>query len=147
MFKRIVVGTDGSARARQAVAVAAELARAHGAELHLVQAYRPAAQLVASMAAPETSAIGFVTDAEVAEQVTNHLQRLRGELSDSLEVQIYACPQAPSQAILAVAANIEADLVVVGSKGMHGARRVLGSVPNSVAHQAGCAVLIIPTDG
>jgi nucleotide-binding universal stress UspA family protein len=147
MFKRIVVGTDGSARARQAVAVAAELARAHQAELHLVQAYRPAAQLVASMAAPETAAVGFVTDAEVAEQVTEHLERLRAELSRELDVQIYACPQAPSQAILAVADHQQADLVVVGSKGMHGARRVLGSVPNSVAHQAGCAVLIVPTDG
>jgi nucleotide-binding universal stress UspA family protein len=147
MFKRIVVGTDGSGRARQAVAVAAQLARDHGAELHLVQAYRPAAALVATMAAPEAAAAGFVSDGEVAQQIETHLGALKAELDRDLDVHTHASPQAPSQAILSLAENIEADLVVVGSKGMQGARRVLGSVPNSVAHQATCAVLIVPTEG
>jgi nucleotide-binding universal stress UspA family protein len=44
-----------------------------------------------------------------------------------------------------VAANVRADLIVVGSRGMTGARRVLGSVPNSVAHNATCSVLIVQT--
>jgi nucleotide-binding universal stress UspA family protein len=39
---------------------------------------------------------------------------------------------------------VEADLIVVGSKGMQ--RRVLGSVPHSIAHGAGCAVLVVKTD-
>jgi nucleotide-binding universal stress UspA family protein len=52
----------------------------------------------------------------------------------------------PPDAILEVAQSVTADLVVVGSKGMQGARRVLGSVPNSVAHGANCAVLIVKTD-
>jgi nucleotide-binding universal stress UspA family protein len=60
-------------------------------------------------------------------------------------VQTYACPQSAPSAILSVASHQEADLIVVGSKGMHGARRVLGSVPNSIAHQATCAVMIVPT--
>jgi nucleotide-binding universal stress UspA family protein len=38
---------------------------------------------------------------------------------------------------------VDADVIVVGSKGMH--RRILGSVPNSVAHKAPCAVLIVKT--
>jgi nucleotide-binding universal stress UspA family protein len=37
--------------------------------------------------------------------------------------------------------------IVVGNKGMRGARRVLGSVPNSVAHLAPCSVLIVDTTG
>jgi nucleotide-binding universal stress UspA family protein len=41
-----------------------------------------------------------------------------------------------------VATQVKADVIVVGNKGMTGLRRVLGSVPNSVAHQAPCAVLI-----
>ena len=53
--------------------------------------------------------------------------------------------QAPD-AILNTASSVGADLIVVGSKGMRGARRVLGSVPNSVAHGADCAVLIVKTD-
>ncbi len=48
--------------------------------------------------------------------------------------------------ILATAVDVGADLIVVGSKGMRGARRYLGSVPNSVAHGAHCAVLVIKTD-
>ena len=44
--------------------------------------------------------------------------------------------------LIADAAEVEADLIVVGNKGMTGVRRVLGSVPNSVAHSAPCSVLI-----
>jgi nucleotide-binding universal stress UspA family protein len=33
----------------------------------------------------------------------------------------------------------------VGNRGMKGARRILGSVPNHVAHHASCAVMIVPT--
>jgi nucleotide-binding universal stress UspA family protein len=51
-----------------------------------------------------------------------------------------------AHAIIETAGSVGPDLIVVGSKGMHGARRVLGSVPNSVAHGAGCAVLIVKTD-
>jgi nucleotide-binding universal stress UspA family protein len=48
-------------------------------------------------------------------------------------------------AILRVADEVNADLIVVGNKGMRGAGRVLGSVPNSVAHKATCSVLIVRT--
>jgi nucleotide-binding universal stress UspA family protein len=36
-------------------------------------------------------------------------------------------------------------MIVVGNKGMRGARRVLGSVPNRVSHHAACCVLIVQT--
>ena len=39
-----------------------------------------------------------------------------------------------------------ASLIVVGSRGMHGVKRVLGSVPNKVSHGARCSVLIVSTD-
>jgi nucleotide-binding universal stress UspA family protein len=44
-----------------------------------------------------------------------------------------------------VAIGENADLVIVGNRGMQGARRLLGSVPNHVAHHAPCAVMIVPT--
>ena len=43
----------------------------------------------------------------------------------------------PADVIVGVADEVGADLIVVGSKGMRGTRRILGSVPNSVAHKAG----------
>jgi nucleotide-binding universal stress UspA family protein len=53
----------------------------------------------------------------------------------------------PADAILEVADEVGATLIVVGSKGMHGARRLaLGNVPNKVSHRARCNVLIVSTD-
>jgi nucleotide-binding universal stress UspA family protein len=60
-------------------------------------------------------------------------------------VETYCVGQAAASAILDIAQSQDADLIVVGNRGMTGARRVLGSVPNSVAHGARCAVLIVPT--
>jgi nucleotide-binding universal stress UspA family protein len=71
-------------------------------------------------------ALGFATGAGI--EVTEH--QVAGSAADAL------CD---------VAANVNADLIVVGSRGMTGARRVLGSVPNSVAHNATCSVLIVQT--
>jgi nucleotide-binding universal stress UspA family protein len=52
----------------------------------------------------------------------------------------------PADAILDVAEERRADLIVVGNKGMTGAKRfLLGSVPNRVSHHAPCSVLIIRT--
>jgi nucleotide-binding universal stress UspA family protein len=146
MFSSIVVGTDGSSRARQAVASAAELARTHGAKLHLVRAFRPTLQAAAVAAGDAMMALAPTTDMEIQAQVEEDLERLAAEIErDGVAVQVYACPQSAPSAIISVAAHQDADLIVIGSKGMHGARRVLGSVPNSIAHQATCAVMIVPT--
>jgi len=51
----------------------------------------------------------------------------------------------PKPGILGEALEVEADLIVVGNKGMKGVRRVLGSVPNAVAHRSPCSVLIVQT--
>ncbi|HRV60538.1 MAG TPA: universal stress protein [Solirubrobacterales bacterium] len=52
----------------------------------------------------------------------------------------------PADAILKVAEDLDADLIVVGNKGMTGARRfLLGSVPNKVSHHAPCSVFIART--
>jgi nucleotide-binding universal stress UspA family protein len=125
--------------------MATELARLHGSKLHLVRAFRPTLQ-TAALAGDAMMAIAPTTDAEIQAQVEEELERLAAEIErDGVAVQTYACPQSAPSALLAVASHQEADLIVVGSKGMHGARRVLGSVPNSVAHQATCTVMIVPT--
>ena len=49
----------------------------------------------------------------------------------------------PADAIVRVATDVRADLIVVGNKGMQ--RRILGSIPNTVAHRAPCSVLILAT--
>jgi nucleotide-binding universal stress UspA family protein len=80
---------------------------------------------------------------EAAKQIAVKAAATWGE---GLSVEGHAVAGNAADAILEAAQTIGADLVVVGSKGMHGARRVLGSVPNSVAHGANCSVLIVKTD-
>ncbi len=61
-------------------------------------------------------------------------------------VAVYARQGDAADAILDVAEERGADLVIIGNKGMTGAKRfLLGSVPNKVSHYAPCAVMIIRT--
>jgi nucleotide-binding universal stress UspA family protein len=144
MYKCVVVGTDGSGTADRAVETAAELARQWGAPLHIVTGFRAGAGgMAAASGAPfvEASADGFAREA--ADQVTENAATAWGE---GLQISRHSVGGHPADAILDVADQVGGDLIVVGSKGMHGARRFLGSVPNSVAHGAQCAVLIVKTD-
>ena len=63
-----------------------------------------------------------------------------------VNVETYARQGDPADAILDVAEEQNADLIVVGNKGMTGAKRfLLGSVPNKISHHAPCSVLIVRT--
>ncbi len=146
MFKSIVVGTDGSDTATQAVRQAIDLARSLGATLELVSAYEPvpAKRLREErLEAPEDMqwAISPREDVDTTLEAAAVLAREGG-----VDANVYARQGDPADAILDVAEEREADLVVVGNKGMTGAKRfLLGSVPNKVSHHAPCSVLIIRT--
>ena len=145
MFKRIIVGTDGSETAHEAVLRAAELARTSGASLDIVSAYEPVAP-----ARLREEAVEVPRDLEWAvnprEDVDNTLAEARTAAGEGIEVTTHARQGNPADAILDVAEEVGADLIVVGNKGMTGARRfLLGSVPNRISHHAPCAVLIIRT--
>jgi nucleotide-binding universal stress UspA family protein len=57
----------------------------------------------------------------------------------------HVCAGEPAQTLITIAMGEDAEMIVVGNRGMNGARRVLGSVPNRVSHHARCGVLIVPT--
>jgi nucleotide-binding universal stress UspA family protein len=65
--------------------------------------------------------------------------------ADSLKVETHARFGTPAEVLCDLAAHLEADLIVVGNRGMQGGRRFLGSVPNTVSHHAPCSVLIVDT--
>jgi len=142
----IVVGTDGSFTADRAVEKAGELAAALGAPLHVIMSYKT----VASSAAL-ASAGGLVIDpVTVDEGLRSHAQSVVARTADHLEgigvkVTCRVCTGDPADALIAAAAEVAAQMIVVGNKGMLGARRVLGSVPNRVSHHAACCVLIAQT--
>ena len=148
MFRSIVVGTDGSATAAEAVRRAGALADAFSADLHVVSAYRPPAMVLAATADPGLVSSVSLVDWEVAarDDVCALLDRLAAELIGvGMSVTTHAVPAHPATAILSVAEAVGADLIVVGNRGMRGARRLLGSVPNNIAHHAGCDVLVVDT--
>lgn len=151
MFTSILVGTDGSGRAAKAVEQAAELAKACGAKLHLVRAYKGVEQTMASaMAAGSViSAPPELGDAakEEADTMNGALEAEAGPLRErfGIEVDCHAVPGSPAPVLLEAADAVHADVIVIGNRGMTGAKRILGSVPNTLSHHAGCAVLIVPT--
>ena len=146
MFKRIVVGTDGSETAAEAVRQASELARMTGATLSLVSAYQPA-----SGRRVQAEQAGAPADVQYEigprEDVNLVLDAAAADAKKTgIEVQTHPVEADPADAILNVAEETKADLIVVGNKGMTGARRyLLGSVPNNVSHHAPCSVLIVRT--
>lgn len=141
MYERIVVGSDGSDRSSEAVEHAAQLARLCGAKLHLVQGC--GSPIIVSSLHGEVAGFDpkLVVDASV-DALTPYCDQLR---ASGLEVELHVLPEGGADALLDVAARVDADLIVVGSRGMTGVRRVLGSIPNTVAHHAPCAVLIVQT--
>ena len=146
MFRSIVVGTDGSETAGKAVDAAVELARLSGATLELVSAYEPVtSQRLREEARQVPPDLQWMINRRADVDATLHhaAERARGA---GVAVQIYAREGDPADAILDVAEELGADLIVVGNKGMTGAKRfLLGSVPNKVSHHAPCSVLIVRT--
>jgi nucleotide-binding universal stress UspA family protein len=143
MFSTIVVGTDGSDTAAAAVDLAVQLARQSSSKLHLVAAVTSAGGVavpLGGVAASDPSG-GSAFRRVAAEHM---LEQLAGDI-EGIEVEIHTGSGAPAEVIVQTADEVGADLIVVGSKGMQGARRILGSVPNSVAHNSGCHVLIAKT--
>jgi nucleotide-binding universal stress UspA family protein len=147
MFASILVGTDGSDTATTALRYAIDLARELQARLQIVSAYEP------------------VSDPRLRQervQVPKDLQWMTGPREDVLTllekaeeearsagvdgIETFARQGDAADAILDVAEEQRTDLIVVGNKGMTGAKRfLLGSVPNKISHHAPCSVLIVRT--
>jgi nucleotide-binding universal stress UspA family protein len=156
-MKRIVVGSDGSDRANEAVQEAIRWAKVYGASLVIVRAYEEEpARDPATAYEPTLRERGPTADlpADIPRPVG-----VRAEVLASLEAEVAAAVKAgvtdvtsvaraaaPAEALLAVATETGADLIVVGNKGMTGsARFLLGSVPNKITHHAPCSVLVVHT--
>jgi nucleotide-binding universal stress UspA family protein len=141
----IVVGTDGSVRAQVAVERASELGLALGVVVHVVSSY--ASTLGAAQGG---RARGGLVEMSGAEELRGEAERIVESAHDrlvgrGLKVVTHISSDEPAHALVAVADHQQAQMIVVGNRGMTGPRRALGSVPNRVSHQAHCGVLIVPT--
>jgi nucleotide-binding universal stress UspA family protein len=141
VYKNLLVGADSSKTALKAVRAAAELAASLGATLHIATAYKPESVRAPDLELPEEFRYTAMT--HPADMLLAELERIGKKAG--VEVELHAATGDPAEAIVRVGRRVGADLIVVGNKGMRGAKRVLGSVPNSVAHHAECSVLIVDT--
>lgn len=148
MYRTIVVGTDGSATATEAVRQAATLTALTGGTLVVVSAFKPVSEerlRTERVSAPDDVAYGISPE----EEVDGILDAARQVATDAgvPDVKLIPVDSAPADALLDAAERARADLIVVGSQGMEGAKRfLLGSVPNRISHHAPCDVLIVKTD-
>jgi nucleotide-binding universal stress UspA family protein len=140
IFSSVVVGTDGSDTAAEAVRQAIELTKLCGATLHIVTAYKPKPVRVAGVPEEYRERLGPGGEADMV--LEDQCARARAA---GVAVEGHTGTGDPADAVVRVAEQEKADVIVVGNKGMVGVRRALGSVPNSIAHKAPCAVFIVQT--
>jgi nucleotide-binding universal stress UspA family protein len=142
MFAAILVGT-----ATSAVRYAIDLARELGARLQIVSAYEPVSdQRLRSVRVEVPEDLQWMVN--LREDVMAMLESAKQEAQGAgvEQVETFARQGDAADAILDVAEEQRADLIVVGNRGMTGAKRfLLGSVPNKVSHHAPCSVLIVRT--
>jgi nucleotide-binding universal stress UspA family protein len=142
MISTIAVGTDGSGTASDAVKMAAGLARDLGAKLVLISAFQGSGGAAAADRRDTSVELQWATNtsAQVREILTRTEAELRGE---AIDCSTLVDEGDPADVLVRLATECEADLLVIGNKGMH--RRLLGSVPNTVTHTAQCSVLVVKT--
>lgn len=142
----IVVGTDGSFTAAEAVRRAADIARREGATLYLVTAYQPKAGWERRSGVdqlPEGER-WKASPGEVAETLVR--EAAEGLAAEGIDARFDARPGDAADVLVAAAADFDADLLVIGNRGMQGTGRIVSpSVPNRVSHRASCDVLIVDT--
>ena len=139
----VVVGIDGSTQSRHAAAMAASLARARDAKLHLITVVRPPEGWWGIVGSPPTpTALSkTLTDAQ-REILDTAIAEI--DLSD-VEYDTVEEVGDPARMLIEYCESVNADLLVVGKRGAGLLERiVLGSVANRVANDAPCPVLLVP---
>ena len=139
MLSTVAVGTDGSATAGKAVEAAAEIARRFDAKLVLLSAFKDSGDRPTEARDIE---VQWANNPRAV--VTTNLERIASDMDGSgLKCETQLDEGDPADVIVRLAAECDADLLVIGNKGME--RRILGSVPNTITHKADCSVLVVKT--
>ena len=141
MLSTVAVGTDGSPTASDAVRMAVDVARRYEAKLVLLSAFKDSGS-AAGTGADSSSEIDWASSGSA--RVREILARTEDELRrQGIDCTTRADEGDPAEVLVRLAEESGADLLVIGNKGMR--RRVLGSVPNTVTHQAPCSVFVVKT--
>jgi nucleotide-binding universal stress UspA family protein len=139
----ILVPTDFSPDANQAVATATELAKLFKARVVLMHAYHLAIPMASPVAGAYTLPDGFYE--ELRAQATSQVEEAAKQLLEAgVEATGVAVSEPASMAIVAQAEALPAELIVMGTRGLSGLKHVaLGSVAERVVRTAPCPVLTV----
>jgi nucleotide-binding universal stress UspA family protein len=153
MLNTVAVGTDGSHTAAQALDFAIDLARRFGSRLVVISSYRSVSdgRLQREQREVLLAAAGTYAVPQDIQWSINPTEDVDAALADAeekaraqgLETTTVASEGNPADVLCRYAEEQSADVLVIGNKGMQ--RRILGSVPNSVAHKAPCSVIVVKT--
>ena len=145
MFKTILVAYDGSEHAQNALACAAELAKTQAAKLHLV--HTPQLDTPPIVIGSYVSQLGKPPSKEEIAEAGSHIAKQATEEAKSKGMdleQVHLSNGVPADFILATAKAIDADLIVLGRRGLGSlGSLVLGSVSQAVTHGTTCACLTV----
>jgi nucleotide-binding universal stress UspA family protein len=143
---KIVVGTDGSETAERAVRRAGALAKAVGAQLIIVTAYNNRAPTGVA-AAGVTLDAGWAAAGQAAAEKCAATSADQAKANGVSKVATLAVGGDPAEVLIQVTVNEGAELLVVGSKGMHKtARFLMGPIANKVSRRVACDLLIVETE-
>jgi nucleotide-binding universal stress UspA family protein len=147
-YSTVLVGTDGSASSYIAVERAAQVAAGSGARLVIACAYHPMTRRDEERAAEQLGHDAYkVHGSNPADSVLNEAHE-RARAAGCEDVELKPVDGDPVDVLLKLAAEVEANLIVVGNRGLNSlAGRLLGSVPANISHRATCDVLIAYTVG
>ena len=141
MISTVAVGTDGSETASRAVEVAADMARRYNAKLVLLSAFTSSGRAPVSLSGSEREVQWIFSPAA---RLNEQLERIEADLRENgLDCRTLVDEGDPGNVLVRLAEQCGADVLVIGNKGIR--RRLLGSVPNTVTHNAGCSVFVVKT--
>jgi nucleotide-binding universal stress UspA family protein len=143
MINSVAVGTDGTDTATKAVDFAIDLAQKYGARLVVISSYKPVSEtrLKSEQKDAPEDIQWSINPTEDVDAILSDVEEKAQEAG--LGVTTVAGDGEPADVLVDYAEKEGADILVVGNKGMQ--RRILGSVPNSVAHKATCTVVVVKT--
>ncbi len=151
MFSKIVIGVDGSTGSHHAAVAAIEFAQKFDAELLVVSVLPPVNASVASAPTmPYAMGMEMMANMEPVLEAAEHERSEAISEADNVfdkagvRYRNFSESGNVAEAIVRVADEQKADLIVVGSRGLTGFERFLfGSTSDSVTHNSHCPVLII----
>ncbi len=136
MFKKILVGFDGSPQSMRALETAVILAKLHGSSIKVVEAL--------SYTYPAVE-VYLIEDFKERERVIKHREMIRGLAKErGVEMEYVTVRGEPASVIARVAEEEDFDLIVVGNRGLRGFKKLfLESVSSKVLNQSRRAVLVV----